>query len=177
MLTGPVDMVLLQDHIFSCSQALPWLHMDQRRRFVSLHVQSALIDGIQRGSLDLSGWNPLTFLVSSIYRPWTLISTPPSGVAINMHRPTQCHARSEGGRNSISAASYIGGVDSECSSITFHTCSACRKFQRLPSHAGDATSNFRARRGTFRGVYMNLFIWIACKAIPNFDYWRHGLAR
>jgi hypothetical protein len=36
------------------------------------------------------------------------MSTPPGGVAVNMHMSAECHVGSEGGRKSISAATYIG---------------------------------------------------------------------
>jgi hypothetical protein len=38
------------------------------------------------------------------------MSTPLGGVAVNMHMSAECHVGSEGGRKSISAATYIGLV-------------------------------------------------------------------
>jgi hypothetical protein len=76
MVTSPIQVIVLQYHLFSCSQALSLLHMDQRTYSIPIRVQSASIDGVQRGYLDFLDWNPLTLPASSIYGPRIVMSTP-----------------------------------------------------------------------------------------------------
>jgi hypothetical protein len=75
------------------------------------------------------------------------------------------------------AANCIEGAGSDCGSVAFLTCGACKNFQRTHAHIGGATNNSSARWGTFGGVYANLSIRVVCRAIANFDWRCHGLAR